>query len=158
MVQALPSVCAFRLVAEVEALLCHLPGEKGQRSHTCSHREARPGSRAFFYPSGQNLVKWLLPAKEAEKAPRSTANPLFRWKGDYDSNERLAVCFTLWEGVSGVCSSYQESWKGCPSPESESKKTPGNQDTHSHLIVRGTHCSDAGRPGRTQVLEGIWVI
>lgn len=42
-----------------------------------------------------------------------------------------------------------------PSPESESKKTPGNQDTHSHLMIRGTHCSDTGRPGRTQVLEGV---
>ena len=59
--------------------MCHLPGEKGQGVIHAVIVRARPGSRAFFYPSGQNLVKWLhLPAKEAEKAPRSTAKSTFQ--------------------------------------------------------------------------------
>ena len=76
----LPSVCAFRLVAEGGSLaLCHLPGEKGQGVIHAVIMRARPGSRTFFYPSGQNLVKWLhLPAKEAEKALRSAAKSTFQ--------------------------------------------------------------------------------
>lgn len=73
------SACAFRLVAEGGSLaLCHLPGEKGQ-GVIHSHREGKTWKSRILYPSGQNLVKWLhLPAKEAEKAPRSTAKSTFQ--------------------------------------------------------------------------------
>lgn len=76
----LPSVRAFHLVADGGSLaLYHLPGEEDQGVIHAVILRARPGSRTFFYLSGQNLVIWLhLPAKEAEEALRSTAKSTFR--------------------------------------------------------------------------------
>ena len=108
------------------------PGEKDQGVTHVVILRARPGSRTFFYPSGQSLVIWLhLPAKGVEKALRSTAKSTFRVERRLN-NGGGQQCATLWEAVSGVCSSYQESWKGTQVQSQNLRRLP---ETRIHIAV-----------------------